>query len=297
MINYSVIIPHFTMGGTELLERAVRSIPEREDVEIIIVDNSLIPIDENKFDKRLNTYILFSDNCRGAGGARNVGIEHAKGQWLLFVDADDFFCCEAFISFDKYLNSDNDIIYFKPTSFYSDTGFLADRHIVYCKMIDEYLLSQKEDLLRISHCVPWCKMISKKFIDENQIYFEEVPASNDVIFSLKIGLNAKKIAADNSVVYCVSVVKGSITNTESIRNIKSVFEVRIRSNYLLKQYGYKPSYSVLYQIYRASKFGIRPCCKLFFRACLTGNLFVGWRNWYKTFRNGVKRCHKYIVKQ
>lgn len=73
MINYSVVIPHFSKNGTAFLERSVYLIPERDDIEVLVVDNSLSPIDPHLFKGRINTFILYSDNKYGAGGARNLG--------------------------------------------------------------------------------------------------------------------------------------------------------------------------------------------------------------------------------
>ena len=76
---------------------------------------------------KINTFILYSDNKYGAGGARNLGLKNARGKWLLFLDSDDFFLNTAFTVFDKYLNSSYDVIYFKLTSIFSATGEIADR--------------------------------------------------------------------------------------------------------------------------------------------------------------------------
>ena len=284
MINYTIIIPHFTKSGTQLLEYAVNSIPLRDDIEVIVVDNSLNPINKNLFRGRNNTKILFSENSRGAGGARNMGLNFARGEWLLFLDADDFFIDGAFDIFDKYVKSDNEIIYFKATSVFSDTKELADRHCLYCAMVDDFIIRNNDYSLRINHSVPWCKMIRREFVAVNKILFDEVPASNDVIFSLNLGLKAKRIFADNGIVYCVTVTKGSITNTDSIENIESAFDVIIRKNNLLKQSGYKPNTSVMYQIYRASKFGILPCLKLVIKAFVNDNLFIGWYRWWRVIK-------------
>ena len=86
--NYSVIIPHFTRdGNVEMLRRAVESVPERDDIEIIIVDNSLEPIPNDLFSARKYTKIIYSPNERKAGGARNVGMKEQNGMfsWMLMT--------------------------------------------------------------------------------------------------------------------------------------------------------------------------------------------------------------------
>lgn len=296
MTNYSIIIPHFTREGTEMLKRAVASIPERDDIEVIVVDNSLNPIPTNLFDENKMVSILYSANSRGAGGARNEGLKKACGQWLLFMDADDFFTENAFDSFDKFLRSEYDVVFFKPTSCDTDTYELADRHYSFCDEIDAFLKTGVETGLRYSREfeVPWAKLIKRSLINENSIWFDEVPASNDVMFSLKVGLFAKKIIASSDVVYCVTMTPGSITNVVSLRNLESVFDVRIRKNQLLKSYGLKKECSVLNLIIKSSRYGVSVFLKFFHKAVVTGNLFVGYRRWLKTLINYKSVDSKYI---
>lgn len=93
MINYSFIIPH--KNSPQLLNRCVNSIPRRDDVEIIVVDDNSDPnvVDWKsfKFDDTRCLTLIQDHSCKGAGNARNVGIDNAHGRWLLFADADDYY--------------------------------------------------------------------------------------------------------------------------------------------------------------------------------------------------------------
>lgn len=293
-LNYTVIIPHFTKGDTSLLKRAVSSIPVREDLHVLVVDNSPIPIPDSLFIDRSDVTILYSDNSRFAGGARNVGIGQSKGKWLIFMDADDFFTQDAFEIFDEYKDSNNDIIYFKSNSKYSDTLENANRSIGYNTLVDEYLKTTDDMRLRTEFNVPWAKMINSSFIEVNNILFDEVPASNDMMFSLLSGLAAHQIAADAREVYCVTVSKGSITNSISLRNLESQFDVNIRINAVLVKYGLKKNASVMYFIYQSLSFGIRPFLKFVYKALITGNLLVGWKSWIRTLVT-KKRYKQYEI--
>lgn len=298
MINYSVIIPHFTKGGTALLDRAIASIPVREDIEIIVVDNSFTPIDRFLYESLPSVNIYYSDNSRGAGGARNVGISKAQGSWLLFMDADDYFTPTAFESFDRFAESGNDIVFFKPTSVFSDTKELADRHVVFCEEVDDFLKTGNEyDLRYREFDVPWAKMFRRAFVVENKIQFDEVPASNDVMFSLKTGIAAKRISASNDTVYCVTVTKGSITNVISLRNLKSDFDVRIRKNALLVENGLKRECSLLNPIVKSRRYGFKVMASFIIEAIKTGNLLVGYDRWLNSFLHLNNKKEEYIVEE
>ena len=86
--DFTVIIPF--RDCTELLERAIDSIPDDTRIQVLAIDNSLVPLQNDYFtDQRMNVEILYADNTKGAGHARNVGLENAKGKWVLFLDADE----------------------------------------------------------------------------------------------------------------------------------------------------------------------------------------------------------------
>lgn len=93
MVNYSIIIPHKNIP--DLLQRCLDSISPREDVQVIVVDDNsdLLIVDFEHFPgiDRDDVELIFPKDGKGAGYTRNVGLDHAVGKWLLFVDADDFY--------------------------------------------------------------------------------------------------------------------------------------------------------------------------------------------------------------
>ena len=91
-INYSFIIPH--KNAPELLRRCIASIPQREDVQIIVVDDNSEK-EKKPVVERENVMIVEIDSkdSKGAGHARNIGLSQAKGKWILF--AANFFICSS----------------------------------------------------------------------------------------------------------------------------------------------------------------------------------------------------------
>ena len=96
--TYTIIIPH--KNAPLLLQRCLDSIPFRDDIQIIVVDDdsSSDVVDFMDFpgSSREDVEIIFTKEGKGAGYARNCGLLHARGKWLLFADADDFFSARFF---------------------------------------------------------------------------------------------------------------------------------------------------------------------------------------------------------
>lgn len=239
-IKYSVIIPH--KNSPDLLLRCLQSIPQREDIQIIVVD-------DNSDAKRVNFEhfpgkgisgidIYFTKEGRGAGYVRNVGLKHARGEWLIFADADDYFTEGAFRVFDTQFENKADVIYFKSASEYSDTKVPADRADFYNKLVDTYLKNhENETYLRMAFEVPWAKMVRRKLVEREGIWFDEVPACNDVMFSTLSGYFARTIDVVPNSVYIVTVSKGSITKRKNHTVFLSRFKVSLRKNKFLKAHG------------------------------------------------------------
>jgi glycosyltransferase involved in cell wall biosynthesis len=219
-MKYSVITPHYK--DLKGLNRLLKSLPRRNDIEVVIVDDNS-DINTNVLSELVREYkginARFYVNIlgpKGAGTCRNLGLEKVLGQYILFADADDYFLSGAFDILDNVLLDDpnNDIYYFKPTSKCLLTDQLSDRHIDYVNLVDNYLNSGNNEI-RYRYHVPWSKLYSAKFIKDNNCQFDEVLASNDVIFSLKTGFLAKKIQAFHHSVYCVTRGKGTLTVNRS----------------------------------------------------------------------------------
>ena len=125
--RYTIIIPHYKI--INLLGRALQSIPDREDIQILVVDDNS-GIERCEFEKAHCQFVLLKEN-RGAGVARNEALKKTEGQWLFFLDADDFFEEDAFLVFDKYQDSNHDIVYFNTRSVFSDSLLPSNRFSIY----------------------------------------------------------------------------------------------------------------------------------------------------------------------
>lgn len=210
-INFSIIIPHKDIP--DLLQQCLNSIPIREDIEVIVIDDNSNSqkVDFNNFPKWSGKFYrtIFTKEGKGAGYARNVGINHAKGEWLLFADADDLFETEALnILLDK--PKDNyDVICWPSDITHSDgstnpyqyqqrTGYqLFDFTNVGQHSLNP---SNNSDIL-YSLFEPWHKMCKRYLIERYNIKYSEVKSCNDARFSVKLALHAKNVAIYSDIVY------------------------------------------------------------------------------------------------
>lgn len=234
--DISVIIPH--RDSVQYLPQLLSTIPKSERVEILIVDNSVDKLTMDKIDTDRQINILYSEPERGAGGARNVGMEHAQGKWLIFADADDYFHSNAFAQFYDHLDSVAELIYFTAESVYQDTKENSDRGQYFVDIVHDYLYGSKDELrLRLCFASPCCKMVSHALVDRHQLRYDEVPASNDKYFSMLTGYYATSIEAVDAPVYVMTITQGSLTHRHDFASVLSRLKVIFRYNQFLRAHG------------------------------------------------------------
>lgn len=241
MIKVSIIIPHF--NSFESLKTLIKSIPEREELEIIIVDDR----SEEDIQKKLRNFVLeerkvklfFNEKgMKSAGTCRNIGIDKSVGEWLLFADADDFFLENMFEKIEKALKKINDrveIIYFFPKSLNIKTNKSSYREIKLVEIMNNYLKEKNyKNELKLRYCtyVPWSKLVKKSLVNKYNIKFDEIIVSNDIMFSTKIGRYAWEIAISNEEIYCVT------KNDRSLTSIRDFMKFDMRIDTFIRYYNY-----------------------------------------------------------
>lgn len=229
MINYSIIIPHYNIP--DLLARCLRSIPERDDIQVIVVDDNSPGQETYKETipelSRKNVEFYPTKDGLGAGHVRNVGLSHAKGKWLMFSDSDDFFVEDLEDILDQYVNDTHDIIYFniKSCDCYDTTKILTetkDGLFMFCKERNDY------NTFRFCYTEPWGKIFSHSLIRDNGIQFQETKAHNDLLFSIKAGVLAKSILAVDRPLYWYVFRDGSLGHQKGIEPEEKIQD-RIRA--------------------------------------------------------------------
>ena len=185
-IIYSFIIPHH--NSPDLLNRCLNSIPQREDIEIIVVDDNS-DVDKKPRVSRPDVKLICIDaeHTKGAGRARNYGLKEAKGKWVIFADCDDFYADGFIDELDKVKDSNYDIVIWDHYANYlvsSGTWSEGDANL-YMKALsydrDNQML-QKALKFRVN--APWNKMYRADFLHKHDFQYEEKPVGNDAYFSM-----------------------------------------------------------------------------------------------------------------
>lgn len=298
--DFSIIIPH--RNSVQFLPKLFSSIPISEKIEIIIVDNSPTRVTKADIAVDRDYVLLYSDPKRGAGGARNVGIESAQGKWLLFLDADDYYADEAFDVFYTKLNTTAEIVYTGMGGVYLDTGEPSDRGDSYAKLVRDYLEGERSELdLRLGFASPCCKMVSHDLIKRHNIRYDEIRAGNDIYFSMVSGYYAQRVEAIDFISYIATVSRGTLTRRRDYEVIKARLYSKLHCNQFLKSIGCSNrQHSVMFALYESRRFGIIAFFEFVGMIIrFKQNPFINCSRWFKTLRiNKVKEKQesKYIVK-
>ena len=231
-INFSIIIP--TKNIPDLLQRCLESIPQRSDIEIIVVDDNsdreIVDVKNYPGTNNQQVKIIFLPESKGAGYARNIGLTIAKGKWILFADSDDYVSEKFSDILDRYINSEYDIIflnYERVDSVTKEKIHVYRQSFITGKNLNDKLLENK---LRFVMGPPWCKMIAHHLIKKYNVKFDEVAKHNDTMFSLKIGYYADRIFIDPEIAYYNTQREGSITTSRfapSSIYISTIFDVEM----------------------------------------------------------------------
>lgn len=135
-LKCSVIIPAY--NAEKFITNCLKSIPKRDDIEIIVVNDGSTDrtIGYLKNYKRFGysdlKIIDYSEN-KGVSYARNKGIEESKGEYLLFVDSDDYLFPEVFDKIvDNYLTGEYELVFYDMEN-NGKFRFKADQNNYQCK--------------------------------------------------------------------------------------------------------------------------------------------------------------------
>lgn len=219
----SIIMPVY--NGEKYIDQAINSLINQsmKHIEIIIVDdgsndNSLNILNTYaQKDKRISIY---KQNNKYAGAARNLGLRNAKGEYVLFLDADDFFEKDL-VKNSYYCAKKNkaDIVIFDGDYYdceenkYKPACFLKNG---FAPKIQPFNYKDcSESLYRITSPCPWTKLFRRNFILEKNLEFQDLHNANDLFFTYSALAMAEKIVTLNQ-----KLVYYRIGQNENIQSMK-----------------------------------------------------------------------------
>ncbi|SOB74545.1 Glycosyltransferase involved in cell wall bisynthesis [Marinobacter sp. LV10R510-11A] len=240
--KYSIIIPHYNSEVS--LNILLSSIPNDDLLEVLVIDDRSSTAEYRQViesSSLANIKEFSNKGVKGAGSCRNIGVEKATGQYLIFADSDDYFTTNAFENINAAVDEIDeqiDILFFQVTS--SDSrNKLGFRHIKNSVLVTNYINKTGKyykEKIRLTHNVPWGKVFRAEFVRNNNIKFDETIIANDGMFSLKAGKLSKDIACSNKEIYCVTQSENSLTTTKNVNHYRVRLEVYTRYyNYLSRK--------------------------------------------------------------
>lgn len=233
----SVIIPVYNVE--EYLEECIQSVLNQtlNNIEIICVndgtqDNSMEIV--RRLAKKDNRIVIIEKENGGLSSARNAGMKKAKGEYIIFLNSDDYLKAEALEKlWNIAWNKDLDDIFFSAEAFY-ESEELRERN----KNYDKYYIRHKEypgvwkgqdicsDFLRnedfkSSACL---QFIRREFLEQNRISFYEGIIHEDNLFTLQVLTLAQKVSCITDTFYMRRIRENSImTSEKGIQNAYGYF--------------------------------------------------------------------------
>lgn len=280
-IKVSVIIPIY--NAADFLNDCLRTILNQTltDIEIICVndgstDDSLKIL--QKFEREDNRLKVIDQKNQGAGSARNAGMAIAKGEYLSFLDADDFYennMLEVSYHTAKEANADVCVFYADlfddATKQYRECTWAFRREYFTDQIVFNPKTSPNNDnIFRMFNGWPWDKLFKREFIEQNKLIYQNLRTTNDMFFVFIALAKAERIITlDKCLIHQRVNVKTSLSRTRDVSwncfylGLKAMYEELIRSE--------------LYDIYK--------------KAFL--NWTVNFSLWQLNSMNGMAYCNVY----
>lgn len=228
MKKISIVIPSYNASNYILKNLEVICQDKYKDkLEVIVVDDGSTDETEKivkKYIKEKQFVKYYKQKNAGAPVARNNGLNHSHGDYVIFLDADDVLIEESIDKIFKLIEmEDYDLI--------MGNFDIIDEKDNYLKSTNEV---ESEGLIKtnniFNHIVndpkPGSKVYNIKLIKEKNIIFDDLNIGQDLNFFIKYLLFAKKIYTLKEPIYKYRVVEGSIsrTYTTKILKIKDSFD-------------------------------------------------------------------------
>ena len=193
-MKYSVIIPVYNVEN--YLSRCIDSLLAQNyvDLEILLIDNG--SGDQSgqiceDYATQFSNITAYHIPNKSVGSARNFGLAKAKGEFICFVDADDYLVGNLFSDVESQLDSQLDLLVF---SYYNSIEKNLSEIDRSAKILPTEGKKDKSDFIALFQelwltdmmYTVWNKIYRKEFLEEHQIVFESYELGEDVRFNLNV---------------------------------------------------------------------------------------------------------------
>lgn len=226
VIRFSFIVPVYNVE--QYLKECLDSLINQKyngKYEIVVVndgskDNSLQIINEYKKNNSELIKVTNQTN-KGLGGARNTGIKEANGEWVIFIDSDDFVDVNLLNIVDAELSqikSNKDIILFNYYRLKNDGSLELGMSF------DSDFVSKMEEKERIFRApvTAWGKIINKKIFLDNDLWYPEHRYFEDIAIFPQLCECIDHIGILNVPLYYYRQRDYSITNDSNVEKIYDI---------------------------------------------------------------------------
>ena len=254
----SIVIP--TYNRANLIGKAIQSILDQsyENWELIIVDNYS---DDNTKEviKAFNDdriLMLSTPRTGSVAASRNLGVAHSNGEWIAFLDSDDWWLPEKLMNVCKAVRNDPDLVYHDLQIVNADGASMKQKRTKSRKLKEPIyldLLLNGNDIALSSVVVRRAIFLAVKGMNESPTFFavEDYDlwlriaqiTNRFVYISKELGayrLHDGNIGRINSFDYLSNALKGhlDLLDTYQLRKYQSLYVYQIaRANYLNKRFG------------------------------------------------------------
>lgn len=215
----SIIVPVY--GVEKYIDKCLNSLVKQslKEIEIIVVndgtkDNSQKIVDKyvKKYPDKIKSYIKENG---GQGSARNYGLKKASGEYIGYVDSDDFVEKDMYKKlYNKAKENNYDIVV---------CGNYNVSEDYQNKNIDAFINNYNTDLENIffGKMAVWNKIYKRDILIKNKLEFKEKVWYEDLAFTLKAIMNSNTFAFIDEPLYDYLIREGSTMNNSNVqRNLE-----------------------------------------------------------------------------
>lgn len=228
-IRFSIIIPVYNVE--KYLTKCIEGVfmQTYTDYEVLLVDDgstdSSSSICDNLADNSRKIRVIHQKN-QGLSAARNTGIDNAIGEYLIFLDSDDYWDDEnALREINQIIDKKNvEVVTWSLKKYIEDTGEIETKHKQFAPLYKNGKTEIVKALLQNSlyRACACDKAVKRSLITENSLYFKLGDTSEDIEWAAELMICMKSIEILPKDFYVYRQRKGSITKTKSQKNINDL---------------------------------------------------------------------------